>query len=174
MNLNVTLGIDGISLFFLLLTTLLILLCILISWNSIQFNLKGYLISFLSIAFFLIGVFCLLDIKNHSEFVLIFYSVFSIWLLFFAIISNHDDTFNSQNFFFNPLEVIIFFVIAFLLVFTFEEPISVRCANDGNELLNLNREEQNSSDGLISAMREEDRLETNENQSEDPRVIISN
>merc|ERR1712066_573804 len=36
LNLNVTLGIDGISLFFLLLTTLLIPLCILISWNSVQ------------------------------------------------------------------------------------------------------------------------------------------
>ena len=51
-NLNITLGIDGISLFFLLLTTLLIPLCILISWNSINSNLKGYLISFLLIEFF--------------------------------------------------------------------------------------------------------------------------
>jgi NADH-quinone oxidoreductase subunit M len=45
LNLNVTFGIDGISLFFLL-TTLLIPLCILISWNGIGSNLKGYLISF--------------------------------------------------------------------------------------------------------------------------------
>ena len=58
LNLNVTLGIDGISLFFLLLTTFLIPLCILISWNSIGSNLKGYLIYFLVIEFFLIGVFC--------------------------------------------------------------------------------------------------------------------
>jgi len=62
LNLNVTLGIDGISLFFLLLTTLLIPLCILISWNTVQFNLKGYLIAFLAIEFFLIGVFCILDV----------------------------------------------------------------------------------------------------------------
>jgi NADH-quinone oxidoreductase subunit M len=62
LNLNVTLGIDGISLFFLLLSSLLIPLCILISWNSIQFNLKEYLAFFLIIEFFLIGVFCVLDI----------------------------------------------------------------------------------------------------------------
>ena len=62
LNLNITLGVDGISLFFLLLTTLLIPICILISWNSISFNLKGYLISFLLIEFFLIGVFCVLDL----------------------------------------------------------------------------------------------------------------
>lgn len=61
-NLNITLGIDGISLFFLLLTTLLIPLCILISWNSINSNLKSYLISFLIIEFFLIEVFCVLDL----------------------------------------------------------------------------------------------------------------
>jgi NADH:ubiquinone oxidoreductase subunit 4 (subunit M) len=61
-NLNVTLGIDGISLFFLLLTTLLIPLCILISWNSIHSNLKNYLIAFLIIEFLLIGVFSILDI----------------------------------------------------------------------------------------------------------------
>jgi NADH-quinone oxidoreductase subunit M len=35
LNLNVTLGIDGISLFFLLLTTLLIPICILISWSVV-------------------------------------------------------------------------------------------------------------------------------------------
>lgn len=80
LNLNITLGIDGISLFFLLLTTLLIPLCILISWNSIQSNLKGYLISFLLIEFFLIGVFCVLDL-------LVFYIFFeSILIPMFLII----------------------------------------------------------------------------------------
>merc|ERR1711966_623260 len=78
LNLNVTLGIDGISLFFLLLTTLLIPLCILISWNSVQFNLKEYLIAFLAIEFFLIGVFCVLD-------VLMFYIFFESVLIFFSI-----------------------------------------------------------------------------------------
>ena len=62
LNLNINLGIDGISLFFLLLTTLLIPLCILISWNTINVNLKGYLIAFLMIEFLLIGVFCVLDL----------------------------------------------------------------------------------------------------------------
>ena len=80
LNLNVTLGIDGISLFFLLLTTLLIPLCILISWNAIGHNLKGYLISFLLIEFFLIVVFCVLDL-------LMFYIFFeSILIPMFLII----------------------------------------------------------------------------------------
>ena len=66
--------------FFLLLTTLLIPLCILISWNSVQTNLKGYLIAFLSIELFLIGVFCVLD-------VLMFYILFeSILIPMFLVI----------------------------------------------------------------------------------------
>jgi proton-translocating NADH-quinone oxidoreductase chain M len=62
LNLNFSLGVDGISLFFLLLTTLLIPLCLLISWNSVSHNLKEFLISFLVLDFLLIGVFCLLDL----------------------------------------------------------------------------------------------------------------
>ena len=57
-NFYVVLGIDGISLFFLLLTTLLIPICILVSWTSMDKKfLKEYLIAFLLLEFFLIGVF---------------------------------------------------------------------------------------------------------------------
>jgi NADH-quinone oxidoreductase subunit M len=62
LNLNFTIGVDGISLFFILLTTLLIFLCLLVSWGTIKQNLKLYLISFLLLEFFLIGVFCVLDL----------------------------------------------------------------------------------------------------------------
>ena len=60
-NINFILGVDGISLFFLLLTTLLIPLCILTSWN-VDSNLKEFLIAFLILDFFLIGTFCVLDL----------------------------------------------------------------------------------------------------------------
>jgi proton-translocating NADH-quinone oxidoreductase chain M len=80
LNLNIKLGIDGISLFFILLTTLLIPLCLLVSWNSIKRNLKEYLIAFLILEFFLIGVFCVLD-------VLFFYIFFeSVLIPMFLII----------------------------------------------------------------------------------------
>lgn len=61
-NLVYSLGVDGISLFFLLLTTFLINICILVSWNSVNFFLKEYLICFLFLEFCLIQVFCVLDI----------------------------------------------------------------------------------------------------------------
>ena len=62
LTLNFTLGVDGISLFFILLTTLLIPLCILASWNSVGHSLKEFLIAFLFLDFLLIGVFCVLDL----------------------------------------------------------------------------------------------------------------
>ena len=62
LNLNFILGVDGISLFFVLLTTLLIPLCLLTSWNSINVNLKEFLLAFLFLDFLLIGTFCILDL----------------------------------------------------------------------------------------------------------------
>jgi len=62
LNLNFVIGVDGISLFFILLTTLLIPLCLLSSWDSIQTNTKYFCILFLLMEFLLIGVFCILDL----------------------------------------------------------------------------------------------------------------
>nr|YP_011003674.1 NADH dehydrogenase subunit 4 [Gracilaria eucheumatoides]WPS66076.1 NADH dehydrogenase subunit 4 [Gracilaria eucheumatoides] len=61
-NLYYTIGIDGVSLFFILLTTLLTIFCILISWESVKFLIKEYLICFLLLEFLLIQVFCVLDL----------------------------------------------------------------------------------------------------------------
>jgi len=62
LNLNFVIGVDGISLFFILLTTLLIPLCLLSSWDSIQTNTKYFCILFLLMEFLLIGAFCILDL----------------------------------------------------------------------------------------------------------------
>lgn len=62
LNLSITFGVDGISLCFLLLTTLLIPICLLVSWNSLKENLKEFLVFFLFLDVLLIGAFCVLDI----------------------------------------------------------------------------------------------------------------
>jgi proton-translocating NADH-quinone oxidoreductase chain M len=55
-------GIDGISLLFIVLTSFLIPICILASWDSIkQFN-REYLLCFIGLLIILIGVFSVLDI----------------------------------------------------------------------------------------------------------------
>jgi NADH-quinone oxidoreductase subunit M len=58
--------------FFFLLTTLLIPLCIITSWNSVGNNLKEFLIAFLVLDFFLIGTFCVLDLLFFIFFLKVF------------------------------------------------------------------------------------------------------
>ena len=55
------LGIDGISLLFILLTTLLTPLAVLASWESVQVRVKEYMIAFLVMETLMIGVFSALD-----------------------------------------------------------------------------------------------------------------
>jgi len=56
------LGIDGISVYFVLLTTLLIPLCLLISWDSIKTSIKEYIVCFLVMESALVLVFSVLDL----------------------------------------------------------------------------------------------------------------
>ncbi|GGB26466.1 NADH-quinone oxidoreductase subunit M [Tistrella bauzanensis] len=55
------LGIDGISLWFVLLTTLLIPICVLASWDAITVRVKEYMIAFLAMETLVIGSFVSLD-----------------------------------------------------------------------------------------------------------------
>ncbi|HLZ65184.1 MAG TPA: NADH-quinone oxidoreductase subunit M [Aliidongia sp.] len=55
-------GIDGISLFFVLLSTLLTPICILASWEAIHSRVKEYMLAFLILETMMVGMFCALDL----------------------------------------------------------------------------------------------------------------
>ena len=55
-------GVDGISMLFVILTTFLMPLCILASWESVNTRVREYMIAFLILETMMIGVFCALDI----------------------------------------------------------------------------------------------------------------
>ena len=59
---NLYLGIDGISIYFVLLTTIIMPIAILSNWNSITDNIKAYLIIMLLLETLLLGVFLVSDI----------------------------------------------------------------------------------------------------------------
>jgi len=61
-GLTYKMGIDGISLPFVLLTTFLMPICILASWQSIQNRVKEYMVTFLILETLMTGVFCALDL----------------------------------------------------------------------------------------------------------------
>ena len=55
-------GVDGISMLFVILTTFLMPICILASWESIDTRVREYMIAFLVLESLMIGVFCALDL----------------------------------------------------------------------------------------------------------------
>jgi NADH-quinone oxidoreductase subunit M len=61
-GLHYRMGVDGISVLFVLLTAFLMPICIAASWNSIEHRMLEYLAAFLVLETLVIGVFCALDI----------------------------------------------------------------------------------------------------------------
>jgi len=61
-NTGYHLGVDGISILFIVLTAFLMPFCILASWKSIENRVKEYMIAFLVLETLMIGVFCALDL----------------------------------------------------------------------------------------------------------------
>ncbi len=59
---NYHMGVDGISVLFVILTTFLMPACIAASWDSINVRVKEYMIAFLVLETLMIGVFCALDL----------------------------------------------------------------------------------------------------------------
>ena len=108
-------GIDGISLFFIILSTFLIPICILVGWNSIQIYVKEYCIAFLVLESLLIAVFCVLDL-------LLFYIFFeSVLLPMFLIIgvwgSRERKIRAAYQFFLYTLFGSVLMLLAILLIY---------------------------------------------------------
>src|SRR5207302_1376185 len=60
-TINYHMGIDGISLFFILLATLLTVLCVGASWTNVHSQVREYMIAFLVLETMMVGIFCALD-----------------------------------------------------------------------------------------------------------------
>ena len=115
LNLNVTLGVDGISLFLVILTTFLIPVCLLASWKSVNKHEKEFVILFLIMDAMLILVFVVLD-------VLLFYICFeSVLIPMFLVIgiwgSRQRKIHAAYQFFFYTLLGSLFMLIAIMYMF---------------------------------------------------------
>lgn len=136
-ELKVPLGIDGISLFFILLTALLTPLCLLASWDSVNKNLKEFLLAFLVLEGILLTSFLVLDL-------LIFYMLFESTLIpMFLIIgiwgARERKILASYYFFFYTLFGSILMLVSLLY-------LKVEIASTHYEIIvaySLTKEEQN-------------------------------
>nr|YP_010338956.1 NADH dehydrogenase subunit 4 [Pseudoerythrocladia kornmannii]UNJ19028.1 NADH dehydrogenase subunit 4 [Pseudoerythrocladia kornmannii] len=115
LNIYYTVGVDGISLFFIILSALLIPICILVSLGSVDKFLKEYLICFLFLESLLIQVFCVLD--------LIFFYIFfeAVLIPMFLIVgvwgSRERKIRAAYQFFLYTLVGSLFLLIALMFIY---------------------------------------------------------
>lgn len=110
-----SLGVDGLSLFFILLTTFIFPLCILSSTASIYFNHKLFILIILAIEFFLIASFTVLDLFYFFFF---FEAILvPMYLLIIIWGSRTRKIKASFYFFFYTLILSAFLFIAIILIF---------------------------------------------------------
>jgi NADH-quinone oxidoreductase subunit M len=67
-SLHYRMGVDGISMLFILLSTLLTPICILCSWDTIKDRVREYMVAFLVLETFMIGTFAALDLVTFYIF----------------------------------------------------------------------------------------------------------
>lgn len=97
LGVNFVLGVDGISLFFILLTTFLTPICILSGWKSITSKVKAFFILFLLLELFLLFIFSVLDL---ILFYIFFESVLVPMFLIIGIWGSRERKIKASYFFF--------------------------------------------------------------------------
>jgi NADH-quinone oxidoreductase subunit M len=107
-------GIDGISLFLVLLSTLITLVCVVVSWQSIQYRVKEYMVAFLVMETFMVGVFCALDLVL---FYLFFEGILIPMFLIIGIWGGPRRIYSAFKFFLYTLAGSVLFLIAVLVMY---------------------------------------------------------
>jgi NADH-quinone oxidoreductase subunit M len=113
-NINYKMGIDGISMLFVLLTTLLTPICILASWENIKVRVKEYMISFLVLETFMIGMFCALDMV---VFYIFFEAVLIPMFLIIGVWGGPRRVYASFKFFLYTLAGSVLMLLALLTMY---------------------------------------------------------
>ncbi|MUO81076.1 NADH-quinone oxidoreductase subunit M [Agrobacterium vitis] len=108
------LGVDGISMLFVVLTAFLMPFCVLASWTSVQKRIKEYMIAFLILEVMMVGVFVSLDI-------VLFYVFFEAGLIpMFIIIGvwgGKDRVYASYKFFLYTLLGSVLMMLAIMAMY---------------------------------------------------------
>jgi NADH-quinone oxidoreductase subunit M len=108
------LGVDGISLFFVLLSAFLTPLCVLASWQAITDRVKEYMIAFLVLETLMIGMFIALDIVL---FYLFFEGVLIPMFLIIGVWGGPRRVYSAFKFFLYTLTGSVLMLIAILAIY---------------------------------------------------------
>lgn len=113
-SINYVVGIDGITIFLILLTTLLAPLCVLCSWTAIEQRVKEFMFCILIMESAMVGVFCALDF-------ILFYIFWEAMLipmyLLIAIWGGPQKDYASIKFFIYTLFGSVFLLVAIIAIY---------------------------------------------------------
>jgi len=115
LGISYAMGVDGISLFFVLLSTFLTPICVLASWNAIQDRVKEYMIAFLVLETLMIGTFCALDLFLFYVF---FEAVLIPMFLIIGIWGGPRRIYASYKFFLYTLLGSVLMLLAMLMLYS--------------------------------------------------------
>ena len=108
-------GVDGISILFVMLTTFLMPFCILASWNSVKDRVHSFMISFLVLETLIIGTFCSLDI---ILFYLFFESVLIPMFIIIGVWGGERKVYSAFKFFLYTLLGSVLMLAAIIFLYT--------------------------------------------------------
>ena len=108
------LGVDGISMLFVILSTFLTPLCILASWESIQTRVKEYMIAFLLLETFMVGMFCALD---FVLFYIFFEGVLIPMFLIIGVWGGANRVYAAFKFFLYTLTGSVLMLVAIMVIY---------------------------------------------------------
>lgn len=114
LNIGYHLGLDGISLLFVLLTTLLTPVCVLASWESVQRRVKEYMAAFLILETMMIGMFSALDLM---VFYIFFEAVLIPMFLIIGVWGGPNRVYASFKFFLYTLLGSVLMLLAILVMY---------------------------------------------------------
>ena len=113
-GINYHMGVDGISMLFVLLTTLLTPLCILASWEAISSRVKEYMIAFLLLETFMVGMFCALD---FVLFYIFFEGVLIPMFLIIGVWGGPNRVYAAFKFFLYTLTGSVLLLVAIMVIY---------------------------------------------------------
>ncbi|MEE2956356.1 MAG: NADH-quinone oxidoreductase subunit M [Pseudomonadota bacterium] len=107
-------GVDGISVLFVLLSTFLTPICVLASWEAITSRVKEYMISFLVLETLMVGMFCALDL---TLFYIFFEGVLIPMFLIIGVWGGQRRVYAAFKFFLFTLTGSVLMLLAVLAIF---------------------------------------------------------
>ncbi|NNE58133.1 MAG: NADH-quinone oxidoreductase subunit M [Hellea sp.] len=122
-NIKYRMGVDGISVLFVVLTAFLTPLCILASRNSIKKNMVDYMVAFLVLETIMIGVFCALDL---ILFYLFFEAVLIPMFIIIGVWGGKDRVYASYKFFLYTLLGSVLMLAAVLWIYNLGGTTDIR------------------------------------------------